>query len=67
VLKFSPTFGVLSIILATDMLESHSRALKTASLFIGMFDKHVNYTYKNIPKGIGMENMQTKGSPYDGR
>jgi len=49
------------------MLESHSRALKTASLFIGMFDKHVNYTYKNIPKGIGMENMQTKGSPYDGR
>jgi len=29
VLKFSPTFGVLSIILATDMLESHSRALKT--------------------------------------
>jgi len=29
VLKFSPIFGVLSTISATDMLESHSRALKT--------------------------------------
>ena len=28
VLKFSPIFGVLSMISATDMLESHSRALK---------------------------------------
>jgi len=32
VLKFSPTFGVLSIISATDMPESHSRALKTRIL-----------------------------------
>jgi len=29
VLKFLPVFGVLSTISATDMLESHSRALKT--------------------------------------
>jgi len=32
VLKFSPIFGVLSIMSATDMLESHSRALKTQIL-----------------------------------
>jgi len=32
VLKFSPIFCVLSIISATDMLESRSRALKTRSL-----------------------------------
>jgi len=32
VLKFSPIFGVLSIISATDMLESHSTALKTRIL-----------------------------------
>jgi len=32
VLKFSPIFGVLSIISATEMLESHSRALKTQIL-----------------------------------
>jgi len=32
VLKFSPIFDVLSIILATDMVESHSKALKTRIL-----------------------------------
>jgi len=32
VLKFLPIFGVLSILSTTDMLESHSKALKTRIL-----------------------------------
>jgi len=48
-LKFLPMFGILSIISATDMLESHSRAPKT--WILSSFQN--NLEPKEWPNGLG--------------
>ena len=64
-LKFSPIFGVLSIISATDMLESHSRALKTRiDLVSEKILSHINGPMGWIPgPGKGSQKPPTRGVP----